>query len=152
MVIYDNPRAWRVRIAQMTIWLGGAIIVWLAFFSNGRVDSYAEQVFVWVIGAAAIVVMAGAEFYLRAYVLKMRLAHRLEITTLSFFGRRRFEVDPAAISLGRERHDVWLYRSIVNNYWIPLNAPGEVLPLIVDTTAAEIDMPALAKAAKQSRA
>lgn len=152
MVIYDNPRAWRVRIAQVAVWLFGAAIVWLAFFSNGHVGSFAEQIFVWVMGAASILVLAGTEFYLRAYVLKMRLETRLEITTLSFFGRRSIEADPAAISLGRERHDLWLYRSIVDNYWIPLNVPGEVLPLIVDTTAADIDMQALAKAAGSMRA
>ncbi len=149
MVIYDNPRAWRVRIAQAAIWIFGALIVWLAFFSNGRVESEGEQIFVWVTGALAALIMASTEIYLRAYVVKMRLNGGLHIRTLSFFGERKLVVDPAKVSLGRERHDVWNWRTIVDNYWIPLNAPNELLPLIVDTTAAAINMQALERAARR---
>ena len=151
MVIYDNPRAWRVRIAQAAIWVFGSLIAWLAFLSDGPVESAGEQVFVWVIGALMLLIMAGTEFYLRAYVLKMQLEDGLEITTLSFFGRRSLTVDPGDISFGRERHDVWRFRSIVDNTWLPLNVPREVLPLIVDTTAAAVDIQALAQAVQRTQ-
>lgn len=151
MEVYSNPRAWRVRIAQATIWIFGGIIVWLAFFSNGRVDSFGEQIFVWVAGALMALIMAGTEYYLRAYVVEMRLDGGLRITTLSFFGQRSITVDPAAVSLGRERHDFSVTRSIVNNYWMPFNVPGEPLPLIVDTTAADIDIGALERAARRRK-
>lgn len=147
MLIYNNTRAWRVRIAQAAIWIGGGVIVWLAFFSDSRVESYGEQVFVWVMAALSIIVMAGTEFYLRAYVLQLRAeGAKLAIETLSFFGQRSLSVDLNAITFGRERHDFSNARGIVSNYWIPLNVPGEVLPLIVDTTATDIDIDALAKA------
>jgi len=102
MLIYNNTRAWRVRIAQAAIWIGGGVIVWLAFFSDSRVESYGEQVFVWVMAALSIIVMAGTEFYLRAYVLQLRAeGAKLAIETLSFFGQRSLSVDLNAITFGR---------------------------------------------------
>lgn len=148
MDIYSNPRGWRVRIAQAAIWVFGGLIVWLAFFSDGHVGSQGEQIFVWVTGALTALVMACTELYLRAYVIGMRLEGGLRITTLSFFGQRSFTVDPAAVRLGGERHDFFIGRSIVNNFWMPMNAPGEPLPLIVDTTAAGLDAAALDRAAR----
>ncbi|HRO02889.1 MAG TPA: hypothetical protein PLS69_04720 [Terricaulis sp.] len=151
MEIYSNPRGWRVRIAQAAIWLFGGLIVWLAFFSNGRVDSFGEQIFVWVAGALAALIMAATEYYLRAYVIEMRLEGGLRITTLSFFGQRSFTIDPADARVGGERHDFFVGRSIVNNFWMPMNVPGEPLPLIVDTTAAGLDMAALDRAARRRK-
>ncbi len=150
MTIYDNPRAWRVRIAQTAVWIFGTTIVWLAFFSGGSMSSFGEQVFVWIVGALTACIMAASGIYLRAYVVKMRLDDGLRITTLTFFGNRDLVVAPSEISFGRERHDVWTVRSMVDNYWIPLNVPGELLPLIVDTTAARVDMQAWARAARQT--
>lgn len=150
MIIYDNRRAWRVRIAQAAVWIFGALIVWLAFFSAGAVGSFGEQIFVWVIGVLSLMVMAGTEFYLRAYVIEMRLDAGLQISTLSFFGHRSLVADLGQVSIGRERHDFSAYRSIVSNYWIPLNVPGEPLPLIVDTTAGGLDLEALARAARRN--
>jgi hypothetical protein len=132
MDIYTNPRAWRVRIAQVAVFIGGALIVWLAFFSDGRVGSAAEQYFVWALGALGLVLMAGTEFYLRAYVV--RISRDWRVTTLSFFGERSFSADPTRIRFGAERHDISAYRQLVNNFWMPMRVPGEVLPLIVDTT------------------
>lgn len=151
MEIYANPRAWRVRIAQAAIWGFGAMIVWLAFFSNGPVGSMGEQIFVWVVGALMALVMAGTEYYLRAYVVDMRLEGGLRITTLSFFGHRAITVDPALVRVGAEKHDFFVARQVVNNFWAPMHVPGEPLPLIVDTTAASLDMAALERAAARRR-
>jgi hypothetical protein len=151
MEIYNNPRAWRVRVAQAAVWVFGALIVWLAFFANGPVGSQGEQIFVWVMGALAALLMAATEFYLRAYVVIMRLDGGLRITTLSFFGERELTVDPASVSVGAERHDFFVGRQIVSNFWMPLRVPGEALPLIVDTTAAPLDGGALARAASRRR-
>ncbi len=145
MDIYSNPRAWRVRIAQAAVWIGGALIVWLAFFSNGHVGSAAEQYFVWAMGVASIAVMGGTEVYLRAYVV--RISKDWRITTLTFFGERSLIADPAAIRFGAERHDFAVYRQVVNNFWVPMNVPGEMLPLIVDTTPpARFDVNAVERA------
>jgi hypothetical protein len=151
MEIYANPRAWRVRIAQAAIWVFGAPLVWLAFFSGAPVESMGEQVFVWVAGALMALIMAGAEFYLRAYVVDMRLEGGLRITTLSFFGQRSFTVDPALVRLGDEKHDFFVGRQIVSNYCAPLRVPGEPLPLIIDTTVASLNSAALGRAAARRR-
>lgn len=151
MEIYANPRAWRVRIAQAAIWGFGAMILWLAFFSNGSVASMGEQIFVWIVGALTAVVMACTEFYLRAYVVGMRLEGGLRITTLSFFGQRSFTVDPTSVRVGAEKHDFLVARQVVNNFWTPMHVPGEPLALIVDTTAASLDMAALERAAARRR-
>lgn len=151
MEIYANPRAWRVRIAQAAIWGFGGLIVWLAFFSNGHVGSQGEQIFVWVLGALTALIMAGTEYYLRAYVVDMRLDGGLRITTLSFFGQRSFTVDPASVRLGAEKHDLFVGRQVVSNFWMPLHVPGEPLPLIVDTTAASLNESALQRAAARWR-
>lgn len=145
MQIYDNPRGWRVRIAQAAIWGFGALIIWLAFFSGGPVGSWGEQIFVWVIGAVVALIMACTEIYLRAYVIEMRLDQGLHITTLSFFGQRSFTTDPAAVRVGQEKHDFLdiPFKPVVDNYWIPLRVPGHRLPLIVDTTAAKLDTRAI---------
>lgn len=151
MEIFSNPRAWRVRIAQAAVWIGGALIVWLAFFADGHVNSQGEQVFVWVMGAAAALVMASTEYYLRAYVVQMRLDGGLRITTLTFFGQRDLVVDPASVQLGKERHDFLIARQVVDNYWMPLRVPGEPLPLIVDTTASPLNADAFARAIARRR-
>lgn len=148
MVIYSNRRAWRVRIAQATIWLFGGLILWLVFFSDSPVESQAEQIFVWIVAGLVASLMACTEAYLRAYVTEMRVDGGLCITTLSFFGQRQFVVDPAKVRLGAEKHDFFVGRSIVNNFWMPLRVPGERLPLIVDTTAASFDAAALQRAAR----
>ena len=151
MEIYANPRAWRVRIAQAAIWGFGGVIIWLAFFSNGPVARQGEQIFVWVVGALMALVMAGTEFYLRAYVVDMRLEGGLRITTLSFFGQRSFTVDPASVRLGAEKHDLSVVRVVVDNYWMPLHVPGEPVPLIIDTTAASLNESALERAVARRR-
>ena len=151
MEIFSNPRAWRVRIAQAAVWGFGALIVWLAFFSDSRVESQGEQIFVWVVAGLTMLVMAGTEFYLRAYVIDMRVEGGLRITTLSFFGQRSFVVDPVDIRVGGEKHDFFVGRSIVNNFWIPMHVPGERFPLIVDTTAAELNAAALERAARRRK-
>ena len=56
--IYFNAGGWRVRIEQAGINLAGALIIWLAFFSEGHVGSFGEQVFVWLMGALAPLAMA----------------------------------------------------------------------------------------------
>lgn len=132
MDIYENPRAWRVRVAQAAVFGFGVVIVWLAFFSGDPVSSTGEQIFVWVMGALVAAVMVGAPFYLRAYVV--RISSDWRVTTLDLLGQRTIVVDPSQISLGAERHDFAVYRSIVNNFWAPLRVPGEPFPLILDTT------------------
>src|SRR5688572_29637696 len=105
MVIYDNPRAWRVRIAQAAIWVFGGLIVWGVPFSGAPVGSQAELIFVWVIWALTLATLAGTEFYLRAYVLSIRFeGAQACITTLTFFGQRSLLVDPSRFAFGSERN------------------------------------------------
>lgn len=153
MEIYSNPRAWRVRVAQATIWIIGAMIVWMAFFSDGPVGSAGEQIFVWVIGALVALVMAGTDLYMRAYVLELRLEGGLRITTLTFFGQRSFTVDPALVRVGQEKNDFLdlPFTPLVDNYWMPMRVPGQRMPLIVDTTAASLDVAALERGARRRK-
>ncbi|MCR6646193.1 MAG: hypothetical protein NVV62_17585 [Terricaulis sp.] len=152
MDIFSNPRGWRVRIAQAAIYFFGAMIFWLAFFSNGRVESFGEQIFVWVIGALCVPVILFMAAYPYFYVIRMRLLREgLEITTLTLLSQRTFLVDPARVQLGRERHDLFVWRSIVSNFWHGLWIEGRALPLIVDVTAASLNARELERAVRQAQ-
>ncbi len=152
MIIFSNPRGWRVRIAQAAIYIFGALIFWLAFFSNGRVESFGEQIFVWVIGALCVPIMLFMTAYPSYYVTHMRLLREgLEITTLTFLSQRTFLIDPARVQLGRERHDLFIGRSIVSNFWHGLWIEGRKLPLIVDVTAAALNERELERAVRRAQ-
>lgn len=152
MIIFSNPRAWRVRIAQAAIYVFGALIIWLAFFSNGRVESFGEQIFVWVMGALCVPVMLFMSAYTYYYVTRLRLLREgLEVSTLTLLGQRTFVIDPARVQLGRERHDFFVGRSIVNNFWHGLWIEGRALPLIVDFTASSLNARELERAVRQAQ-
>lgn len=151
MEIYANPRAWRVRIAQAAVWIVGAAILWLILFSGEAPQSQADLYAAWIcapLAAAAIVAMA---VYPYCYVVRLRVRGGLEITTLSLFGQRTFNVNPALVALGALRNDRLAARTFVNNFWRPLRVPGEMFPLIVDTTAAYVNEWRLEQAKKNAQ-
>jgi len=138
-LLYLNPRAWRVRIAQAAIWLGGGLCLWLTFFAP---PNPADRPIDHLVASVAAILMVFAavafEFYLRLYVLRIeREGEVLLVTTLATVHHRRVRLDPGGTSLGetrRERAPAFLAPGY-DNSWRGLKAKGHLFPFIVDTTA-----------------
>lgn len=137
--IYLNQRAWRVRIAQATLWLGAALCLWLVLSrplipTDGSVDQLVAS-----LGAAFMLcAIIAFEVYLRLYVLRIDKDHdTLVITTLATVHHRRVRIPVTGLSLGqirRERAPAALAPGY-DNSWRALKVKGQTFPFIVDVTA-----------------
>jgi len=138
-VIYSNPRAWRVRIAQAAIWLGAVLVVWLAFFAPANPNDQAADKIVAIAGAVFMIAMVVLiEGYLRLYVLRIeRTGDTLIVTTLATLHRRTATVDLSATELGAIRRDQAPpgLAPGYDNTWRSLKAKGQPFPFIIDLTA-----------------
>ena len=137
-LIFANPRAWRVRIAQAAIWLGAALCVWLAFFSPSNPADQPLDKLVAVAGASVTLSAAVLfELYLRLYVLRIeREGDALLVTTLATAHHRHVSLDLRATALGDVRHEE-VGPGLApgyDNLWRSLKAKGQRLPFIIDLT------------------
>jgi hypothetical protein len=133
--IYENPRAWRARIAQLAVWILAAVMVWLAVSENQVDETMADRIALWfglIFGLACLV---GIEVFLRRYVTAIdRAADGLSIETLATVHRRRVVVKGGSLG-GARRDELWLPGTpSVNNQWTTISAPGLWMPLVVDVT------------------
>jgi hypothetical protein len=137
-IIFLNPRAWRVRVAQAAIWLSAALCVWLAFLAPASPADQALDEFVAAAGAclmlSAVVLF---ELYLRLYVLRIeRDGDTLLVTTLATAHHRHVSLNLTAIEMGDARHEE-SGASLApgyDNVWRSLKAKGQRLPFIIDLT------------------
>lgn len=153
IVIYRNPRAWRVRIAQAAIWAFPAALIWIAATAPAG-TSAGELALVWSLAAVAAVLLLAFEIYLRVYVIEISTEREaVRITALATFHHR--VIRPGAIvGLGAERHERGSFglSPSFNNRWLTLKLPGQWPPLIIDVTPpARLDRAALQRAAQTLR-
>jgi hypothetical protein len=143
---YSNPRAWRVRIVQLPVWLATGLIAWLVLFAPPNPnDGPADR---WVAWGGLLMMAAcvlGVELFIRLYVLRMRIeGDDLVVSSLATVHHRTRRLKLADVTLGdvhREREDG------VDNSWSGLSVAGQPLSLIVDTTPpAHLDREALWRA------
>jgi hypothetical protein len=136
---YENPRAWRVRIAQGAVWMGAGLCLWLAFFAPPNpADQSTDRIVASVAAILMVCAVLAFELYLRLYVLRIeREGGVLHVTTLATLHHRRVLLESGSTSLGetrRERAGAFLAPGYGNS-WRGLKAKGHLLPFIVDTTA-----------------
>lgn len=136
--VYENLRAWRVRISQGVIWLGAGLCLWLALFAPlAPTDASGDRIVASVGAILMVCAVVAFELYLRLYVLRIeRRGSVLLVTTLATLHHRHVIVDPRSASLGETRREKAgpLLAPGYDNSWRGLKAKGHLLPFIIDTS------------------
>jgi hypothetical protein len=137
--IYDNPRAWRARIAQVAIWIGASACAWLVFEAPANPnDGLADR----IVGIAGAVLLLAAlvvfEVFLRFYVLRIRRdGDTLLVTTLATLHHRTARLATVDVSLGptiRDRSPDSVWAPSYDNLRRGLHAKGYPWPFVIDLT------------------
>ena len=136
-MLYENRRAWRVRIAQAAIWIAFVAIAAVMLGPPHPNDTLADRIVGY--GGLAFIALCvlGMEIYLRLYVLRIEDGGAdLRVTSLATLHHRTRVLPRADASLGAERHDFSLagVSPGVDNTWRTFKVRGQRLPYIVDTT------------------
>jgi hypothetical protein len=135
--IYQNPRAWRVRLVQATVWGLAAALVFVALGAADAGALAGEMALVGVLAVLAVGLAIAAEVFFSRYILSiLRDGDQLAVTTFMLLVHRTRRFPRSTVKLGAVETAEWGGGSTPsgNNAWRLLRVEGQKLPFVVDVT------------------
>lgn len=133
--LYRNPRAWRARIAQATLWLGVPLMISIPLTTPSTTPG--DGVAAYVVAAVFLAAALGVEVYLRRYVTAIDAdANSVVFTTLSTVGTQQKLHARGEIRHAGRRHDSahFGFAPSVDNHWVALHTPDGKFAYVLDVT------------------